>query len=189
MKGNPAHPIWLAALQNGHHQAKEKAFMAFLDVWHVRIYEFIRRMMGNHEDAQDVTQETLVQVFKSAHQFKGQSAFSSWVFTIASRKSLDALKRRKRTMPLEFDDAFAIADADLQSDALFSGDEAERWLHAALAALPPRQRQVFTLRYFEALPYSEIASMTGTSEGSLKASYHHAVVKIKGKIATFALTA
>jgi RNA polymerase sigma-70 factor (ECF subfamily) len=177
-------PIWLPDLQRGRRRAKERAFEAFLDAWHERLYAHCRRMMGNHEDAADVTQETLIQVYKSASQFEGRSSFSTWVFTIASRKSLDALKRRKRDRTIAFEDAYSEAHAALQSDVHFSGDDAELQLHAAIAALPPRQRQVFNLRYFEELPFSQIAALTGTTEGSLKASYHHAAQKIKSFVTT-----
>ncbi len=171
-------PIWLHDLQHGRRKAKERAFEAFLDAWHARLYRYIRRMMGNHEDAADVTQETLIQVYRSAERFEGRSAFSTWVYTIASRKALDALEKRNRHRTLEFDEAFAQARTTLATDVLFTGDEIERRLHAAVVALPPRQRQVFTLRYFEALPFADIAEMTDLTEGALKASYHHAVKKI-----------
>lgn len=184
MAARHEHPIWLHDLQHGRKRAKERAFNAFLEVWHQRLYAYSRRMMGNHEDAADVTQEVLVQVFKSAHQFAGRSAFSSWVYAVAGRKALDALKKRNRERTLDFDESYTLARAALQADALFSGDEAELALHAAIAALPPRQRQVFTLRYFDGLPFAEIASITGTSEGNLKAAYHHAATKIKSFVLT-----
>ncbi len=177
-------PIWLHDLQRGRRRAKERAFESFLDVWHERLYAYCRRMMGNHEDAADVTQETLIQVFKSAGQFEGRSAFSSWVFAIASRKALDALKRRNRDRTIGLEEGFLQAKAALQADALFSGDDAEVRLHAAIATLPARQRQVFNLRYYEGLPFAEIAGMTGITEGSLKASYHHAAQKIKSHLTT-----
>jgi RNA polymerase sigma factor (sigma-70 family) len=179
MSAHQATPIWLHDLQHGRRSAKERAFEAFLDAWHARLYAFIRRMMGNHEDAADVTQETLIQVFRSASQFQGRSAFSTWVYTIASRKALDAIEKRNRLRTLNFDELFVANEVALQSDVGFNGDEVERRLHAAVAALPPRQRQVFTLRYFEGLSFAEIAEMTDLSEGSLKASYHHAAAKIK----------
>lgn len=178
MAVNQATPIWLHDLQHGRRKAKERAFEAFLDAWHARLYSYIRRMMGNHEDAADVTQETLIQIYRSAERFEGRSAFSTWVFTIASRKALDALEKRNRQRTLDFDEAYPLAHAALAADVLFTGDEIERRLHAAVIALPPRQRQVFTLRYFENLPFAAIAELTNLTEGSLKASYHHAVKKI-----------
>lgn len=175
-------PVWLHDLQHGRRKAKERAFESFLDAWHERIYHCHRRMLGNHEDAADATQETLVQVFNSAAQFAHRSAFSTWVYTIATRKALDALERRKRQRTLSFEEAYLERERALEADPLFDGDETARQLHAAIEALPSRQNQVFVLRYFEELPYSEIAEMTGISEGSLKASYHHAVAKIKSQV-------
>lgn len=179
MAEETAIPIWLNDLQHGRRKEKERAFRSFLDTWHQRLYHFVRRLMGNHDDAADVTQETLIAVFRSAAQFEGRSAFSTWVYTIASRKALDALEKRSRQQTIGFEEAFHAAEVALMADAHFSGDEVERQLHAAVAALPPRQRQVFVLRYFENLPFAEIAAATGVSEGSLKASYHHAALKIK----------
>jgi len=175
-------PIWLHDLQHGRRKAKERAFEAFLDAWHERIYLCSRRMLGNHEDAADATQEVLIQVYKSAEQFAHRSAFSTWVYAIATRKALDALERRKRHRSCTFDEAFFESERALQVDPFFDGDDAARNLHAAIQALPARQNQVFVLRYFEELSYAEIAEMTGVSEGSLKASYHHAVAKIKSQV-------
>lgn len=175
-------PIWLFDLQHGKRKAKERAFERFLDDWHRPIYACVRRMLGNHEDAADATQETLIQVFKSAGQFEGRSAFSTWVYAIATNKAHDALKKRQRHRSLNLEEAFLEASEALQSDPWFDGDEAMRRLHAAIEVLPARQNQVFVLRYFESLSYAEISEILGTSEGSLKASFHHAAAKIKSHV-------
>lgn len=179
-------PDWLDNLRSTTPAAqREQAFRAFLKEWQVPIYRFARRMVISHEDADEVTQESLIQVFKSIDSFRGDSAFSTWVFSIANRKAIDHLRRTSRRwglfqrMPEDFSDHVKALEADAQ----FTGSEAELKLHAAIATLPPRQRQVFVMRYFEDLAYAEMAQITRLTEGALKASYHLAVAKIKKHIA------
>lgn len=178
-------PDWLNHLQSTASRAdRERAFRAFLHEWQVPIYRFARRMVDSHEAADEVTQETLIQVYKSIDSFRGDSAFSTWVFSIANRKALDFIRSTARRwklfqrLPEDFNDHLRA----LEADAHFTGSEAELKLHAAIATLPPRQRQVFVMRYFEDLAYQEIAQITSLTEGALKASYHHAASKIRRHI-------
>lgn len=172
-------PVWLEELQHpSSSQAKEQAFRALIADFQRPIYAHVRRMLGNHADADDATQETFIQVYRSIGSFRGEAPVRAWIFAIAGRKALDALARRKRP-ELPLDVAFDRASENLAADPFFDGDAAERALHAAVLALPDRQRQVFVLRYFEALPYADIAAATGVSEGALKASYHHAAEKVR----------
>lgn len=175
-------PDWLEDLKpSAAPDVRERAFRLFLAEWQRPVYRFVRRMLVVHEDADDVTQETLIQVARSVEGFRGESAFSTWLFQVANRKALDHLAAAKRRRALSLSRAPGMEDhlAALAADPFFDGDEAERRLQAGLACLPPRQKQVFILRYFEALPYAEIARITRLSEGSLKASYHHAAGKLK----------
>lgn len=178
-------PDWLKHLRTTTPRPeRERAFREFLNVWQVPIYRFARRMVDSHEAADEVTQETLIQVYKSIDSFRGDSSFSTWVFSIANRKALDSIRSTARRwtlfrrLPEDFNDHLR----GLEADVHFTGSEAELKLHAALATLPPRQRQVFVMRYFEDLAYKEIAQITSLTEGALKASYHHAVAKIKQHI-------
>lgn len=175
-------PDWLEDLKtSASPERREQAFRRFLAEWQRPVYRFVRRMLLWHEDADDVTQETLIQVARSVDGFRGESAFGTWLFQVANRKALDHLAAAKRRRALSLSRTPGMADhlAALAADPHFDGDEAERRLHAGLACLPPRQKQVFILRYFEGLPYAEIAAITRLSEGSLKASYHHAAHKLK----------
>lgn len=175
-------PDWLADLKTGvAAERRERAFRLFLAEWQRPVYRFVRRMLINHEDADDVTQETLIQVAKSVDGFRGDAAFSTWLYQVANRKALDHLAASKRRRALSLSRVPGMEDhlAALAADPHFDGEEAEMRLEAGLACLPPRQKQVFILRYFEDLSYTEIAGITCLSEGSLKASYHHAAAKLK----------
>jgi RNA polymerase sigma-70 factor (ECF subfamily) len=140
-------------------------------------------MLGNHSDADDVVQETFIQVHRSVHKFRKDAQFSTWLFTISGRKALDWIRKNERHRSTSLDEVFALRDSDLATDVLYGGDEIERRLDAAVLSLPPKQRQVFTLRYFQKMKYQEMSKITGTSEGALKASYYHAVRKIKKHVA------
>ena len=175
-------PEWLFDLSpTAPADRRERAFRAFLATWQQPIYRFIRRMVLTHEDADDVTQETLVQVARSVDSFRGEAAFSTWLYQIANRKALDhiAAKQRRAARWTRWAPQMEDRLAALSADPHFDGEDAERRLHAGLACLPPRQKQVFILRYFEEMPYAEMAIITQRSEGSLKASYHHAAEKLK----------
>jgi len=182
-------PVWLEALQHPPSAAaREHAFRLLISEYQRPVYQHVRRMLGNHADADDATQETFIQVHRSIGTFRGEAPLRAWIFAIAGRKALDAIARR-RTPERSFEAAFEEASSALATDPLFDGDAAARALHAAVLALPDRQRQVFVMRYFEALPYADIAATTGVTEGALKASYHHAVEKVKRFVLSFSAPA
>ncbi len=142
-----------------------------------RVYWTIRRMVLVHEDANDVTQEVFLKVWKNLKEFKGQSSYYTWIHRIAINESLNFLEKKKRRVNTsEWNEHFF---SSLTSDSYFNGDEEIKKLYKALLTLPDKQRLVFNLKYFDNKKYSEIAEITGTSEGALKASYHLAVKKVK----------
>lgn len=179
-------PIWIKNLSStAPAPARELAFRQLLKEWHRPIYRYCRRMLFSHEDADDVTQETFIQVSKSVDSIRHEAAFSNWLYRIAHRKCLDHLAKTKRSKIFNPDATSESHDmqlARLESDPWFVGDEAEKKLQASIHSLPPRQKEVFVLRYFEDMGYAEMAQILSLSEGSLKASYHHAVQKIKRHI-------
>ena len=182
MHGTSPQPDWLEDLVHATGLKREQAFAAMMGAWHVPIYSFLRSMLNEHDDAADATQETFLQVFRSIDTFRGEAKFSTWLYTIARRKGLDALRSRKQ---LALRHAHADAsdwEARLEADPFFDGDQAERKLHAALQLLPARQREVFTLRYFQEMAYADIAELNGTSEGAAKASYFHAKNKVQAHL-------
>ena len=179
MLSAPTQPDWLSDLRDATGLRRERAFAAMMQAWHVPIYSFLRGMLSEHEDAADATQETFVQVLRSIDTFRGEAKFSTWLYTIARRKGLDALRSRKQLSLRHAHPDAADWEARLEADPFFDGDEAERRLHAALQVLPARQREVFTLRYFQEMAYADIAELTGTSQGAAKASYFHAKNKVQ----------
>ena len=184
MLSAPTQPDWLSDLRDAKGLRRERAFTLMMQAWHVPIYSFLRCMLNEHDDAADATQETFVQVLRSIDTFRGEAKFSTWLYTIARRKGLDALRSRKqRSLRHAHPDA-ADWESRLEADPFFDGDEAERRLYAALQLLPSRQREVFTLRYFQEMAYADIAELTGTSEGAAKASYFHAKNKVQDHLIT-----
>ena len=152
---------------------KEREFLMAVESCQKPIYYFVRRMVNNHEDAHDICQNTFVMAWEKWEQFKGQSKISTWLHTIAYREALRTIERQIKTTSLSQN------PIKTSNDFPFDGDEILMELNMAMNALPEKQKAVFILRYFEEKTYQEIAAITGTSEGALKASYHHAAEKIK----------
>ena len=166
--------------QINHHiiqKAFEKAFNLIVDEYQQRLYWHIRRMVTNHDDANDVLQNTFIKIWKALPNFKGNSKLYTWAYRIATNESITFINKRKGDM--SFDEVAYSVSQNLEADAFFDGDEAQRKLHAAVSALPDKQKAVFNLKYFEELKYEEISEILETSVGGLKASYHHAVKKIE----------
>jgi len=158
-------------------EGRQKVFPMIVDQYSQSLYWKIRSIVLTHEDADDVLQNTFLKAWKSLPTFQGKAKLSTWLYRIAINESLDFLRRQKTA-------ALSSADADLSvanrllADDYFDGDKSQAVLQEAIATLPDVQRTVFTLRYYDEMKYSEISEILGTSEGSLKASYHIAVQTI-----------
>lgn len=155
---------------------RRKAFPVLVERYSERLYWTIRHIVGRHEDADDALQNTFLKVWDRMDDFRGDAKLATWLHRIAVNEALDLLRRERRHADNDSDGG---ALAHLFSDDYFDGDEAERLLREAMETLPEAQRAVFSLKYFDYLPYKEISDILGTSEGGLKANYHHAVEKIK----------
>ena len=154
---------------------REQAFRELVSSYKERLYWHIRRMVLDHDDTDDCLQNTFVKVWQSLDRFRGESQLYTWLYRIATNECLTFLARQQtRGGHLDLE-----AAARLSTDPWFDGDQLQRSLHKAIAKLPPKQKAVFNLRYFEEMPYEKIAQVLETSEGALKASYHHAYEKIK----------
>ena len=158
-------------------EGRQKVFPMIVDQYSQSLYWKIRSIVLTHEDADDVLQNTFLKAWKSIPTFQGKAKLSTWLYRIAINESLDFLRHQKTA-------AHSSADADLSvanrllADDYFDGDKSQAVLQEAIATLPDVQRTVFTLRYYDEMKYSEMSEILGTSEGSLKASYHIAVQKI-----------
>jgi RNA polymerase sigma-70 factor (ECF subfamily) len=167
----------IAQLQNP--KASNAAFGLLVDAYQERLYWHIRRIVLNHDDADDVVQNTFVKIFQNIHGFKGESQLYSWMYRIATNEALNFIKSHAKKSAISTQDYLMVKAEQLQSDVYFDGGELELQLQKALAQLPEKQRLVFQMKYFDDLKYEDISGILGTSVGALKANYHHAVAKIK----------
>ena len=163
-------------------RTRDKGYEMLISDYQKQLYFFIRRMLLNHEDTNDVLQETFVRVFKGIDNFRGESTLGTWMHSIAYREALGHIERSKRMLKGDWDGLIIENVKQLEEDVHYSGDEMQLRLQAMVAALPEKQRAVFVMKYYEEKKYTEIAAITGTSVGALKASFHHAVEKIKQDI-------
>lgn len=153
---------------------QRKGFELLVRGYSEQLYWMIRKIVVEHDDANDVLQNTFLKAWNGLDSFHGDSKISTWLSRIAINESLDFLRRKKQpTVSVE-----DITVSRLTADEYFDGTEAEAMLQEAIATLPDVQRTVFLLRYFDEMKYSDISQMLNTSEGALKASYHIAVKKI-----------
>ena len=158
-------------------EGRQKVFPMIVDQYSQSLYWKIRSIVLTHEDADDVLQNTFLKAWKSLPTFQGKAKLSTWLYRIAINESLDFLRHQKTAMLSNADADLSVANR-LLADDYFDGDKSQAMLQEAIATLPDVQRTVFTLRYYDEMKYSEMSEILGTSEGSLKASYHIAVQKI-----------
>jgi len=158
---------------------QDLAFQMLVDKYQERLYWHIRKIVMNHDDADDVLQNTFVKVWKNLKNFREESALFTWLYRIATNESLTFLNSKKRHSLLPLNEVTDFLMDNLEADPYFEGDAIQKKLQKAILSLPEKQRLVFNMKYFDNLKYNEIAEILGTSVGALKASYHHAVKKIE----------
>lgn len=144
-----------------------------------RVYYLIRKMVIDHDDADDLTQEVFIKIHRHINNFREDAQLFTWIYRIATNECLSFLQRKKRRFFLPIGDLVEELSSKVDNSPLVSGDEIQKKLQKAILQLPEKQRLVFNLKYFDDLPYEQMAEITGTSIGALKASYHHAVKKIE----------
>ncbi len=157
-----------------------KAFEVLINSYKERLYWHIRRIVLDHDDADDVLQNTFIKVFRNIDKFKGESKLYSWMYRIGTNEALTFLKTKSRKLGVSSDELIERKANTLEADVYFEGDAIQLKLQQAIASLPDKQKLVFNMKYFEELKYEEISEILGTSVGALKASYHLAVKKIEG---------
>jgi len=161
---------------------QERAFNEIVKSYSERLYWNVRRMVGSHEDADDLVQEIFIKIWAALSSFRGESQLFTWIWRISVNESLNFLRKQKVRAALNFQSITDAEERRIDSDPYFNGTEAERLLMKALVKLPAKQRMVFMMRYFDDMKYEEISEVMDTSVGSLKASYHIAYEKIKGEL-------
>jgi RNA polymerase sigma-70 factor (ECF subfamily) len=165
-------------LQN--EQTVERGFRLLMLRYQERLYWQIRKMVQEHDDANDVLQNCFIKFYRSIGGFQRKSQLYTWLHRIAVNESITFLKKQKRRAVSSIDQEELQLASTLEADSYLDPILIQKRLQQALETLPDKQKQVFQLRYFEEKSYKEIASLLGTSVGGLKASYHHAVKKIEG---------
>lgn len=156
-----------------------KAFRLIVEKYSSRLYWHIRRLVVLHEDADDALQNTFINAWKSMADFRNESSLYTWLYTIATNEALTLINKRKKNAAASLDDIGEYFTNSMEGSTWFDGDEAQIMLQNAILQLPEKQRIVFNLKYYEEMTYEDMSKVLKTSEGSLKASYHHAVKKIE----------
>lgn len=156
------------------------AFETLLHAYTEPVYWQIRRMVMNHDDANDIVQNVFLKAWTNLHNFRGEAKLSTWLFKIAVNESINFINKEKHRVSSVAGDTEEeyLLLKNLEADTYFDGDELQRQLQEAIAKLPEKQRIVFNMRYYDEMKYEEISEVLGTSVGALKASYHHAVKKL-----------
>lgn len=158
---------------------RERAFTLLIERYQKKIYWHIRRIVIDHDDADDVVQNVFIKVWKSLDNFNEDSLLYTWLYRIATNESLTFLRQKKAHLYVNFDDVAHGLSNKLTDDHYFKGDDIQKKLQKAILTLPDKQRIVFNMRYFEEMPYEQMSEVLETSVGALKASYHHAAKKVE----------
>jgi len=163
-------------------ETKEKGFTAIIKKYQEKLYWHIRRMVINHEDANDVLQNVFIRVWNGLVNFREDAQLYTWLYRVATNECLTFLEQQKKRAAVSLSDVESGLENKIKADRHFDGNKLEWKLQLAIQQLPEKQRIVFQLRYYDEMPYEEMSRVLETSEGALKASYHHAVKKIEDYI-------
>lgn len=170
-------------LQQFHHpETREAAFTAIMRKYQERLYWHIRRIVVTHDDTDDLLQNVFIKVWNHLDDFKENAQLYTWLYRIATNECLSFLEQRKRHASVSLSDMESGLEDKLKADTQYDSRKLEWKLQEAILQLPEKQRIVFNLRYYEEMPYAEMSQVLGTTEGALKASYHHAARKIEAYI-------
>ncbi|HEX7493966.1 MAG TPA: RNA polymerase sigma factor [Bacteroidales bacterium] len=159
-----------------------KGFRLLVEKYSSKLYWHIRRLVIIHEDADDALQNTFMNAWRSIDNFRSDSSLYTWLYSIATNEALTLINKRKRNAAVAIDDLGSYFANSQEGSTWFDGDEAQMKLQNAILQLPEKQRIVFNLKYYDEMTYEEMSKVLKTSEGALKASYHHAVKKIEKTI-------
>lgn len=160
-------------------KTQNEAFRQLMHEYKRPLYGHIRSIVIDHDDADDVLQNTFVKVFQFLSGFKGESKLFSWMYRIATNEAITFLNQKARKSGIGSEALQSKMVENLQADIHYDGSEMELKLQKAVALLPEKQQLVFKMKYYQEMKYEDISDVLGTSVGALKASYHHAVKKIE----------
>ncbi len=158
---------------------RERAYTAIIRKYQEKLYWHIRRMVVDHDDANDVLQNMFIKVWNGLENFREDSQLYTWLYRIATNESLTFLEQQKKRAAVSLNEVENGLSNKLKADSNFDANKLEWKLQLGIQQLPEKQRLVFNLRYYDEMPYEEMSRILDTSEGALKASYHHAAKKIE----------
>jgi RNA polymerase sigma factor (sigma-70 family) len=161
---------------------RQQIFKVLVVRYQKKLYWHIRRMLVDHDDTDDVLQNTFIKVWRALDGFKEDAQLYTWLYRIATNETLSFIRQRKADLQVRYGDVEHSIESKLQDDNFFRGDEIQKKLQLAIQTLPEKQRLVFNMKYFEEMRYEDMSAVLDTSVGALKASYHHAVKKIEAYI-------
>jgi RNA polymerase sigma-70 factor (ECF subfamily) len=157
---------------------KEQAFSTLVSLYKERLYWHIRKMVLNHEDTDDVLQNTFIKVYKNIAHFKGDSKLYTWLYRIATNEAINCIKKKASRQQISSQEVQTRALENLQTDVYFEGETIQHLLQKAINTLPKKQQLIFKIKYFENHTFEELSEILETSVGGLKSSYHIAVKKV-----------
>ncbi len=160
-------------------KTRNEAFNLLLKKYQQKIYWHIRRLVIDHDDADDLVQETFIKVWNNLEKFRSDSQLYTWIYRIATNESITFLNKQKQRNNTPLDEVSGELEQSLVASSYFNGDKLQLKLQKAILSLPEKQRLIFNMKYFDDLKYEEIAEITGTSVGALKASFNIALKKIE----------
>lgn len=158
---------------------QREAFSQLVVQYSEQLYWQIRKIVMNHDDANDLLQNTFIKIWTNLDNFRGESKLSTWLYRIAINESITFINKQRSKNNVSIDDADSFLLTKLEGDQYFDGDQAQIKLQKAILTLPDKQRIVFNMKYYDQMKYERMSEILETSVGSLKASYHHAVKKIE----------
>lgn len=165
-------------------KTQAKAFEVLVSTYKQRLYWHIRRIVLNHDDADDVLQNTFIKVYRNINKFKGESKLYSWMYRISTNEALTFLKAKSKKQGISDQELQNQLLGQLEADVYFEGSDIQFKLQQAIATLPEKQKLIFNMKYFDDLKYEEISQILDTTVGGLKASYHVASKKIEAFLKT-----
>jgi len=159
--------------------SRESAFKQLVSLYKERLYWHIRKIVLNHDDTDDVLQNTFIKIWNGIDSFRGDSSLFTWLYRIATNEAITFLNQKKRKLTSSLTDENEFLVNNLESDSYFDGTQWQMLLQKAIAQLPDKQRIVFNMKYYDDIKYEDMSVILETSVGALKASYHHAVKKVE----------
>ncbi len=176
--GDPIDDHLLVASFKDEH-LRDTSFTKLVQKYQERLYWHIRRMVVDHEDANDILQNVFVKVWKNLGEFRGESNLYTWLYRIGTNEALTWIDQQKRRASVSLSNNEGMFSEKLTAQTDFNPNKIEWKLQQAIHTLPEKQRIVFNLRYYDEMPYEQMSQVLETSVGALKASYHHAVKKVE----------